>query len=472
MAGFVGRRRELESLARELDRVRAGIGGEEPGRCLFIRGRRRVGKSRLLEVFIQRAEVPSVFFAASRQATGEVQLFAEEVLRSTLPDRDRFAGVTFDNWDAALRQLGAILPSDTASVVVIDEFPYLIEDDKTIEATLQKAWDRLLKKKPVLLALVGSDLHMMEMLDSYDRPLHLRGTAMRIDPLSPVEGAQIVGADDAAAAIDAHLVTGGLPLVCDEWPSGLGLWEYLEAALAEPTSALIVSGERAVNAEFPPDALARTVLTQIGAGEMTFTNIARAAGGLQNASASRALEQLMAKSVVTKITPLSTKPSSESRYFVEDPYLRFWLRFIEPNMQQIERGRGDLVLEKIRESWRDWRGRAVEPLVRESLRRLIPLDIDPAAKEIGGYWTRSNHPEVDIVGADRGPIAKSIKFLGLIKWYEDRTVTDRDLAELRKVIDDIPGAKEKTPLMIVSRTEVEADGADAVFRPEDLLGAW
>ncbi|MDG4779427.1 hypothetical protein O7614_07175 [Micromonospora sp. WMMD961] len=40
----------------------------------------------------------------------------------------------------------------------------------------------------------------------------------------------------------------------------------------------------------------------------------------------------------------------------------------------IERGRGDLTLGRIVRSWASWRGRAVEPVVREALRRLPGAD--------------------------------------------------------------------------------------------------
>lgn len=43
MTAFVGRRHELETLDRELGKVASGVGGERPGRCVMLRGRRRVG---------------------------------------------------------------------------------------------------------------------------------------------------------------------------------------------------------------------------------------------------------------------------------------------------------------------------------------------------------------------------------------------------------------------------------------------
>ena len=73
------------------------------------------------------------------------------------------------------------------------------------------------------------------------------------------------------------MVTAGLPLIQDEWPRGAALWDYLESAASRPTSALIVSGERALGAEFPAEPQARTVLGAIGHGERTFTLIGRAA---------------------------------------------------------------------------------------------------------------------------------------------------------------------------------------------------
>src|SRR5205807_2111815 len=123
---------------------------------------------------------------------------------------------------------------------------------------------RLLSKRPVLLILVGSDLAMMEALNSHGRAFFQRGTEMVVPALSPAETGEIVRASSAADAFDAFLITGGLPLVCADWPKGRTMWRYLKDALAEPTSAIIVSAERALAAEFPGEAQARIVINQIG----------------------------------------------------------------------------------------------------------------------------------------------------------------------------------------------------------------
>src|SRR5688500_20305473 len=88
MAGFVGRERELASLERMLQRVAEGGRGDRPGRAVLMRGRRRVGKSRLVEEFVERAGVPYLFFTASAQPTVEADLalFTEAALASELSD--------------------------------------------------------------------------------------------------------------------------------------------------------------------------------------------------------------------------------------------------------------------------------------------------------------------------------------------------------------------------------------------------
>jgi hypothetical protein len=99
------------------------------------------------------------------------------------------------------------------------------------------------------------------------------------------------------------------------------------------------------------------VLGAIGSGERSFSAIRRAAGDLGHASLNRSIQLLLAKGMVDVTLPLSTQPSKESRYVVADPHLRFWLAFVGPFQPELDRGRGDLLLRRIRAGWTAWRGR-------------------------------------------------------------------------------------------------------------------
>ncbi|MFG6193061.1 ATP-binding protein [Nonomuraea sp. JJY05] len=468
MEPFIGRRRELAVLGRALEKTTRHR-FDRPGRALLMRGRRRVGKSRLAEEFIRQSQLPHVYYTATGQTLGrELRTFIEEVRASNLPAASVFDDKQPESWHDALSLLAQALPEHSPSIVVIDELPYLIKADPTLEGVLQKLFDKKFSRRPVLLLLIGSDLSMMEAINTYSRPFYQRAADFVINPLTPYDVGQALDLP-SADAFDAHLVSGGLPMICEEWPKGGSLWTYLQQALEDPLSALIVSGERALAAEFPPEAHAHQVLNAIGSGQRTHSNIAAATQDIPRATMNRALQLLLEKRMIAVDRPLSTRPSRDSRYRVIDSHLRFWISFIGSRLTDIERDRGDKVLERIRLSWTSWRGTAIEPLIQESFRRMD--DLPDGTGAIGGYWTRTNDPEIDIVGADREPVAKAITMVGSVKWLEDRPFDHHDLSELIIHRSKMPGADTSTPLYAISRSGCRVEGI-AHITPEKLLDVW
>lgn len=471
---FVGRTREIDELNTQLEVVRRGTRADR-GTAVMIRGRRRVGKSRLVNEFVERTGLPHVYFQAARHAPPqqELELLAASVAASDLPGAAIAAGNRPATLTAALTLLVAALPTDTPAVVVIDEVPWLLEGIEGGAGELQRTWDTLFARRPVLLLLLGSDLAMMEHLTAPDQPFYGRATEMVLDPLTPPDVGTMTGVG-AFSAFDAYLITGGLPLVAQEWERGMTVTDFLGASFSRSTSALVVSGSRALDSEFGEATFARRVLTAIGGlGERTFSGIASSQGGINAATLTSTLNALSAKRVVTADEPLSTKASSKDRRWrIADPSLRFWLAFVEPALAEVDRGRPDLALARVEAGFSSWRGRAVEPVVRAALERLLPNDAWPQARRVGGWWPRNNNPEIDLVGADRQP-AKSIAFVGTIKWRADKPLDGHEISRLAADATRVPGVGAKTPLVGVCPSGVR-DGVDlsSVWTADDLLAAW
>jgi len=468
---FIGRERYFDVIRDELDLVRE----TQAGRFISMRGRRRVGKSRLVEEFLRSEGVPYVFYTASREnLEKELVNFTDDIASSDLPQAGQVReGTTFATWQAALRWLAS--NTSEPAVVVIDELPYLIEQDPSFEGTLQAVWDRFISRAPILLVVVGSDVSMMEALNTYDRPLYGRPTReIVVDPLNPYEMATLL-ALKADEAFDPYLVLGGFPQIAQSWRNAPSLWKFLERELADPTSSLLVNGERILRAEFPQTIQAAEVLRKIGHGERTFSNIISSIDGLQATSLTRSLKTLVEKKrVVAALQPLSTSRANAPRYAVADTYLRFWLRFLGPNINEIERGRGDLVLAKIRSQWPTYRGKAIEPLIREAIERLLPDDRLGQTRKVGGYWTRTNDPEVDIVGVELNAALKPVRVsaVGSIKWRERSPFGQADLADLKTKRDQVPGVDTDTLLVGVSRSGYATTELGVAFAPQELLEAW
>jgi AAA+ ATPase superfamily predicted ATPase len=476
--GFVGRGAELARLHDWLEEIaRSGR-----GKAIAVRGRRAVGKSTLIEEFLLREKAAHVFFAASKdQPSGEALAgFLGELERSTLPiSAELAAGVRPDSWEATLRLIATSCASADRSAtpapacLVIDELPWLSEQEPSIEGLLQSAWDRYLGRLPILLVLIGSDLHMMEALERYDRPLHGRVTPFVIEPLNPAETAGMIHAEPLTA-LDAYCLFGGFPQLAATWHRRDTVTRYLARELADPTSSLVVTGERVMAAELPPNSAPRAVISAIGAGDTEFTKILNRAG-VGRTSLSAALKTLTEKRIVSRQTPFANKQHEAklSRYTIADPYLRFWLRFIAPNMPLIERRRGDLALQRIMDGWSAYQGRAIEPIVHASIEQMLPDERFGEANHLSAYWTRTNDPEVDIVGHDDDRRPRSATFVGSIKWRQTAPFSREDAADLAAVRPLVPLTDSATRLLGVSRSGFSPDAKlDIELGPEDLLRAW
>jgi hypothetical protein len=467
---FTGRDSYLRLLSKDL----ADVALTGTGRFVVVKGRRRVGKSRLVEEFLERERPPSVFFAASRQRPErELELFSEAVAASSIPAASLIGrDGAFRSWDAALSLIAATTSTSEPAVIVVDEFPFLLEHEPAIEGTFQKLWDRELQSRPILLILIGSDLRTMEALGQYGKPLYGRPTrTLTVDPFSPTELADMLKLD-AVEALDAYLALGGFPLIAQSWEEDHDLWGFLAKSLVDPTSPLIVDGERSLAAEFPTELQARSVLNAIGAGERTFSAIGRAAG-LGQSSLQRSLELLVErKRVVSRATPLPARSQKERRYLVADPYLRFWLKFIGPHIEEIERGRGLSVLGRIREGWPTYRGTAIEAVVRAATERLLSGIGLPGGARVGSFWTRGNDIEVDVVVVEGSARRQRVAAAGSIKWRDNKPFDSRDRDRLVRQIPAIPAADSRTKTLAVSRSGYATTEIDIRLGPDELIEAW
>ena len=184
---------------------------------------------------------------------------------------------------------------------------------------------------------------------------------------------------------------------------------------------------------------------------------------------SRLISQRRADQVVVK-----------TRYRIADTYLAFWTRFIEPALALLDRGRSQQVLENILRQWPDYRGRAIEPIVRDSVARLLPLH-GADAHTVASFWTRDGRTEVDLVGIDGQGSKRRVSFIGSIKWRRRRPFSGSDASALAAQLPFVPGVDDRTKLLAVSSSgfdvlDVPSGGRTCVQRftaaAEDELAGW
>lgn len=473
--GFVGRRRERETLESFLDVVRRG-GRADAGVAVSLRGRRRVGKSRLVDEFVRASGCPSVWFQGVRGARAEDELahLATAIADSDLPNARVARDTVPTSLTAALTLLEHAVGTEVPSIVVLDELPWLLETFPGGAGELQRAWDRTLARLPILLILIGSDLTMMERLDAPDQPFHGRARPMLLGPLNPFEVAERTQLDPFDA-FDAYLITGGQPQVLEGWTPGMSSVAFLEMSFSSASTPLVTSGTRVLDAEFGGTAGVRQLLTTIGGrGERTRSGILEETqhlGAMSGPTLDGRLAALRDRRILAADEPLSARrAANERRWRIEDPALRFWLAFVQPALDEVDRGRPDLAQLRVDRGFAAWRGRAIEPIVRESIWRMLPETRWTSVRVVGGWWPRSNQPELDLVGADGRP--GTVEFVGTVKWRRSPGLTSSEVGQLRDDAVAVPGASPATPLVAVCPAGLADGGLEAVWTADDLLRAW
>jgi hypothetical protein len=238
--------------------------------------------------------------------------------------------------------------------------------------------------------------------------------------------------------------------------------------------------EAALLAEFPAPDMTRRVIEAIGSRDRTYANIAAEAGSragvIPSGTLSPVLHRLVAdKHVLAVDEPLSVRTGKPALYRVADSNLRFYLGIGRSAQEWTRRGRPGSAKALLHRRWSSWRGRAVEPLIREALSLSAGELPWPEATAVGGWWNRAFDPEIDLIGADRAPIARTIYYAGSVKWL-DRPFDDHDLAALQHATTAIPGFEPgRAALAAVSRTGVSASASGQLalcWGPREVVAAF
>ena len=155
---------------REEERTRLSEAADNPPQLVVLRGRRRVGKSFLVDRSLAGRRLVS-FQADEQPERGHLDVLAQEAAR-LLPGNPP---VVFSDWDTAFDFFGGQAEHEPL-VVVLDEFQWMVQAQPALPSILQRHWDRWQRAgTPVTIVLSGSALTLMEELLAHSSPLVRQG---------------------------------------------------------------------------------------------------------------------------------------------------------------------------------------------------------------------------------------------------------------------------------------------------------
>lgn len=388
--------------AEELDALETAF--DSPGHDFYVvYGRRRVGKTELLKEFC--ADRPHVYFLAAQEAEHRQREKFVEKIADHFDDRVP----RIDGWDEAFDYLGDKVVSEQL-VVVIDEFPYLVEENDSLLSYLQSFVDERLQDTKSMLVLCGSSVSTMESdVLGHESPLYGRRTGqIDLQPFSFRQAREVI-AYDIEDAIRSFAVTGGTPMYLTFFDYDQPLGENIRTRVLSPTAVLYNEPEFLLRTELRNPARYMSILEAIATGHTT-PNEVSGATGVDSGPLSKYLQTLRRLRLIDREVPVtaSAKQSKRSRYRVADEFLRFWFRFVEPNRSSIEQAPDVVYDGTIEPNLPDHVATAFEDICQEAVWEAIRRGELGPYSEVGRWWYGED--EIDVVGlapdADRVLLAE------------------------------------------------------------------
>ncbi|MBI5766524.1 MAG: ATP-binding protein [Verrucomicrobia bacterium] len=380
---FVGRTPELSALTEAWTGAKSAF--------IPIYGRRRTGKSRLIVEFAQGR--PAIYHVG-KQAPAALQRAEFMQLAATALGEPLLAQVAVEGWAQAFKLVEERWRGPGKLLLALDEFQWTAESSPELPSVLQEAWDRRWQKSGrVMLILCGSYLGFMEReVLGKKSPLFGRRTAqMLLRPFGFRDAAAFHPGWASADHAQAYFVCGGLPAYLECFERHRSIEQNLAANFFRDNGPLAREPEFLLREELRDVANYHAILHAMAAGgESTNSGIARAAG-LGDRALHYYLSTLMELGYVRRRHPLhgAANTARETRYAIADPLLRFWFRFVYPNLSRIPvLGPERAVRELVRPGWAAFCGEAFERLCREALPLLHADEQVAAAATIGEFWAK------------------------------------------------------------------------------------
>ncbi len=366
---FIGRDRELAVLEE--------LWGSGRPELFVLYGRRRVGKTELLQRFASRRR--AVYFQAAQVREKDNLRAFRDALAEALED-PLAASVEFPGWPETL-DFVAERAREERLVVVLDEFPYLCEGTKGLPSIVQRFWDTRAKGSRLMLVLCGSQVSFMEREVLAERsPLFGRRTAQRrLEPLPPSDALRFFPRWDLEDRVLATSILGGMPAYLRRFDDARGLRENLLREVFRPEGYLFDEVAFLLRNELSSPATYNSLLAAIARGERKVGDIALAVG-VDSTTANKYLTVLRELGLVARDVPITDPDPLRSRrgtYRIADRFLAFHFRHLQPHLSLVNAGRGERVLEAY-----------VEPdlarLYREGLVELVLEHLAAEAADLAG----------------------------------------------------------------------------------------
>jgi hypothetical protein len=323
------------------------------GLC-YLRGRRRVGKSTILQDFHQRKEFRLYYFSGIldesnldtlRRFTKSWAQYSENTLLDKIRDKEL-------NWDLIFQDIVQFAKTNTVHIA-LDEIQWIAKNQSGFIGTLKNHWLSLEATKNCRIIICGSSNKFFKNFTGGEEQI-LRGLKTRSDivlpPFSLSEIHQKYGKNlkqEQTALL--YMLLGGIPYYWNQLDFEKNFIQLLNQAFAESSTIFLEEVDEILRLEFNQAGVKtiKKILKTLGLRGAPLVTIQKKTK-LPTGTLADSIEKLCEYNLLFEKTPVYSKKTLEirrgSKYVMKDFYLNSYFTLIKPNEIKIRRNENQLLI--------------------------------------------------------------------------------------------------------------------------------
>lgn len=352
---FIGRHLEILELNQ--------LHESDEAKLVVIYGRRRVGKSRLMEQFMA-GKAHLRFEGLERLRTkAQIAQFMEDLSKQV--GDPLLQEVSLNAWSPVFEYLTRFFARQNQKYILfLDEFQWLAANQTKLVSLLKKYWDVYWSKQKVMLVLCGSVSSYMLKRVILSKAFYGRiNWELCLQPLSPAESFQLLnGKRDADEVLQYSLILGGIPKYLKEINLNKSLEQNINKLFFTQNGIFFNEYQRIFYSQFKEYKIYEEIVRYLKDQPRSLDEISKdlkisSGGGLKSY-----LENLEKSLFITGYIPYDKNINTKiKKYKLTDEYLRFYFKYVLPHQKLIkENKQRNLFSLLVKPIWNPWMGFAFE----------------------------------------------------------------------------------------------------------------
>ena len=422
---FIGREKELALLQQDYI-----------GKAVMVYGKRRVGKTTLIQKALKSSSYRTVYFECLKGTMQDnISGFVQELVRAKILP----VPLNFGTLQDVFAYLNA-LPEKI--VVVIDEYPYLkaMNDSATVDSIFQNIIDNRLVN--IELILSGSHIGMMKDTLQEKNALYGRfAVTIKLNELNYLEAAKFYPDKPPYDKAAHYAVFGGLPFVNQALQPTATIRENIISTILNPMSAVYLYANQLLLSDYSVKINAERIFSVIGNGKKRYTEIEDKLDVKKTGNLSKQIKSLIDLEIIARNSPINKiGDNKKSTFEINDNLQRFYFTFIYKNASALQvLGAEAFYDEYIAPALTDFISRRFKGICRDYFSLQVRSGKMKGVRNIGSYYYD------DPAHRKNGEFDVALEFADGYEIYEAKYYAQpMTLDEIHREVQQVEAIKELT----------------------------